>query len=67
MEGTQNVAVEFVSSIVEQVTTAVPLSTIGLILGAIISGGLIYYFAITYGKKAFRAVKNALSGRGFSL
>lgn len=67
MEGTTNVAVEFVSDIVEQVTTAVPLTTIGSILGAIIAGGLIYYFAMTYGRKAFAAVKSALAGRGFRI
>ena len=67
MEGTENLAVEFVGDIIEQVTTAVPLTTIGAILGAIIAGGLIYYFAMTYGRKAFSAVKRALAGKGFNI
>ena len=66
MEGTENVLVTFVEGIVSDVVTAVPLTTIATVIGAIISGGIVYYFAMKYGKKGFRAIKNALLGKGFS-
>lgn len=54
---------EFVSGVTGSVTGAITMAQVGAIVAAIVGAGIVAIFAWKFGRKGFRFVVNALSGR----
>lgn len=59
----QNSAAEFVNSIISSVTSNISLTMVATIVGSIIAAGIVAVVGWKYARKAYRFVKNAITGR----
>lgn len=64
MEGTSNGVLEFVEAVIGGVTSNITLTSVGAVVAAIISAGIIAIFAWKFARKGYAFIKNALSGKG---
>lgn len=54
---------DFVSGIMNGVTSNVTLADVGIVVASVISAGIIAIFAWKFARKGYAFVKNALSGK----
>lgn len=53
----------FVTSLMDKVKATITLTDLATIVGLILAGTLVIYFAWVYGKKGLKAIIDALKGR----
>ena len=53
----------FVTSLIDKVKATITLTDLATIVGVILASTLVIYFAWVYGRKALKAILDALKGR----
>lgn len=61
--GDTNAAKDFVDAIISSVTSNISLTMVATIVGAIIAAGIVAVVGWKYARKAYRFIKNAITGR----
>lgn len=62
-EATGTGMAEFVTSVTGGVTGSITMAQVGVVVASIVGAGIVAIFAWKFGRKGFRFVVNALSGR----